>query len=73
VTIAAVGNRPSTIKPNDLVRTARGRTALVLDIRKAGFRLIEDCVTGDRSIVHVDELYLVRSAPVKRWLSYSLA
>lgn len=70
--LALVGTRP-TIKPDDLVRTMAGRTALCLAIRQAGFRLIEDVDTGDISTVHVDELYLVRSAKPKRWREHRLA
>jgi hypothetical protein len=57
-----------TIKPDDIVRLRNGRTAIVRDIRQAGFRLVEDMATGVTSSVHVDELYLVRAAKPKRWL-----
>lgn len=62
----------TTIKPKDLVRTHSGRTCTVIEIRSRGFRLIEDCATGDLSIVHVDELYLVKAARVHRWPSYEI-
>lgn len=68
-----VGNKPPTIKPGDLIRTQSGRTAHCLEIRARGFRLIADVVTKQQSIVHVDELFLVRSAPPRRWPSYELA
>lgn len=58
-----------TIKPDDIVRLQNGRTAIVRDIRQAGFRLVEDMASGDTTIVHVDELYLVRAAKPKRWPS----
>ena len=67
---AAVGQFPATIKPDDLVRTPQGRTALCLELRPAGFRLVEDIATGQRSIIHSHDLYLVRAAPVRRWKSY---
>lgn len=68
-----VGNKPTTIKPDDLVRTPSGKTARCLEIRPRGFRLIEDVITNERSILHVDDLYLVRSAPPRRWPSHVLA
>lgn len=71
--LALVGNKPPTIKPDDLVRTKSGRTAICLEIRQAGFRLIEDAITGQRSTVHVDALYLVRSAKPKPWPERRLA
>jgi hypothetical protein len=61
-----------TIKPDDLVRTREGRTALVVEIRQAGFRLIEDSATGARSIRHVSELFLVRASKPKRWSEHVL-
>jgi hypothetical protein len=67
-----VGHKQVTIKPDDLVRTPSGRTALCIEIRQAGFRLIEDSATGQRSIMHVDDLYLVRAAKPKRWADHFL-
>jgi hypothetical protein len=61
------------IKPNDLLRTRSGDTAICIELRTRGFRLIENVATGDRSIAHVDDLYLVRSAPVRRWPDYEVA
>jgi hypothetical protein len=72
VSYCAVGAKLPLIKPDDLVRTPQGRTALCLELRPAGFRLLEDVATGQRSILHASDLYLVRSAPVKRWKTYSL-
>jgi len=72
VSALAIGAAPTPIKPDDLVRTPSGRTCLCLELRPAGFRLIEDVATGQRSILHASELYLVRSAPVKRWPSHTL-
>ena len=66
----AVGNAPATIKPDDLVRTPRGRTCLCVELRPAGFRLVEDIMTGERLILHARDLYLVRAAPVKPWPSH---
>lgn len=62
----------TTIKPEDIVRLKNGRTAIVRGIRQAGFRLVEDMATGTQSIVHVDELYLVRAAKPKRWSEHVL-
>ncbi len=67
----AVGTLPPTIKPDDMVRTPDGSTAICVELRPAGFRLIEYSATGQRSIWHHRDLYLVRSAPVRRWKSYS--
>jgi hypothetical protein len=73
VILGLVGNKPPTIKPGDLVRTRSGRTARCLEIRARGFRLIADVATQQQSIVHAEELFLVRSAPPRRWPSYELA
>jgi hypothetical protein len=62
----------TTIKPEDIVRLKNGRTAIVREIRQAGFRLVEDCASGIPSTVHVGELYLVRAATPKRWPEHVL-
>lgn len=62
-----VGNKPPTIKPDDLIRTPSGRTASCIEIRPRGFRLLKDIVSGALFIMHVDELYLVRAAMPKPW------
>jgi hypothetical protein len=61
-----------TIKPDDIVRLKNGRTAIVREIRQAGFRLVEDVDAGTTTIVHVEELYLVRAAKPKRWPEHVL-
>lgn len=68
----AVGNKQPTIKPDDLVRTPSGRTARCLELRPRGFRLLEDVVTKVQTILHADDLFLVSSAPIRRWTSHSL-
>jgi len=60
----------TTIKPDDLVRTPEGRTAICLEIRPNGARLLEDVHTKTRFVMHRDQLYLVRPAAIKPWASY---
>ena len=71
MTAVAVGYKLPTIKPDDLVRTPSGRTARCLELRPRGFRLLEDIVTKARTILHVQDLFLVSSAPIKRWPSHT--
>jgi hypothetical protein len=63
---------PTTIKPEDIVRLRNGRTAIVRELLRAGFRLVEDCASGITAIIHVDELYLVKRATPKRWPEHVL-
>jgi hypothetical protein len=70
---ALVGNTKPTIKPDDLVRTPSGRTAVVIQVRPCGFRLLQyvDAPRGQVEL-HVDDLYLVRSAVPRPWPGYRL-
>lgn len=44
----------------------------MIELRQAGFRLIEDIASGERSIWHITDLYLVKSATPKRWPDHIL-
>jgi hypothetical protein len=72
VSAVLVGYKQPTIKPDDLVRTRDGRTALCVEIMPAGFRRLEDAGTGRLFLAHVDDIYLVRSAKPKPWAERKL-
>jgi hypothetical protein len=63
---ASLATKP-LIKPGDLVRTQAGGTVKCIELRPRGFRLVEDVLTRVQSIVHSEELYLVRAATPKPW------
>jgi hypothetical protein len=66
------GQQVQTIKPDDVVRTPTGRTAVCLDINADGSRKLEDVDTKEVFDMMPAKLYLVRSAPVRRWQIYHL-
>lgn len=72
MTSAIVGHKTPTIKPDDLVRTEGGGTAVCIEIRPRGFRLLRDVVTGFLFSKHVDDLYLVRASTPRPWPAHRL-
>lgn len=65
----AVGNKPPTIKPDDLVRTPDGRTAVCFALTPDGARLLRDVFSGDIFKMQRESLYLVRASTPKPWPS----
>lgn len=64
-----VGNKPPTIKPDDLVRTPSGATGTVLRINPDGTREIQ-LLNGALVALRPEVLYLVRAAVPKPWPSH---
>lgn len=64
--------REPTIKPEDLVRLPSGRDAICLAINGDGSRLVQDVLTLETMNLMPSQLYLVRSAPCRRWPSYTI-
>jgi hypothetical protein len=64
---------PTTIKPDDLVRTPSGRTCICEGINADGSRALRDVLNGDTFDMRPKLLTLLRSAPARRWPSYRLA
>lgn len=64
---AGVGNNRYLIKPDDLVRTPGGRTALCLGINPDGSRELQDVLNGEQFSLMPSLLFLVRAAIPKPW------
>lgn len=62
-----VGHKSSTIKPDDLVRTPRGRTCLCLWINADGSRELQDVLTGETFSMMPSLLYCISAAVPKPW------
>ena len=63
-----VGNRPPTIKPDDLVRTPSGETGIVESLNSDGSRNVRTR-QGELVTLKPAHLYLVRAAPIRPWPS----
>lgn len=64
-----VGNKPPTIKPDDLVRTPSGQTGTVTRINPDGSRDVA-LLNGGTLTLRPEVLYLVRAATPKPWPSH---
>lgn len=62
----------TTIKPDDLVRTPDGRTAVCVDLNADGTRTLKDVITGHLFRMHRELLYLVRAATPRPWPKHVL-
>jgi hypothetical protein len=58
---------PTVFKPDDIVRTPSGQTAVVVRINPDGSREIEDLKTLDRFDIMPRHLTLIRASTPRPW------